>query len=282
MDLATELNQLAWEFAEDGKYRLALDVYDRAKSRGFKLSAPDAASCGFFLLCLEKHEEALAQFREAAAQAKEREGAYLDSAGVAQWLMGRRSDAVITWRRSVSGIRDGTIIYTDSAEGPSGGLLLWYAAVTLKDDDLLNYAMEYFRELSAPERLSSWPNLSSWPGLLVYLALGERSAEVTLQQHFGDKNLEDLLRENADILRRRELVNALFYFAVKRRAEGQEEECQRLMSAVALIDNPLFELEWYLARGELPHWTTQAGAAVSRLQGQFYRLYRRFLHRPGA
>src|SRR5690348_12010762 len=103
MDLATELDHLAWEFAGDGRYRLALDVYDRAKSRGFKLSATAPAYCGLFLLCLERHEEALAQFRE--AQAKEHEWTYLEIAGVAQWLMGRDRDAVVTWRRSVSGIR---------------------------------------------------------------------------------------------------------------------------------------------------------------------------------
>lgn len=78
MDLATELNQIAWEFAAEGRYRLALDVYDRAKSRGFKLSALDASNCGLFLLCLEKYEEALTQFADAAAQ----EGAYLVSVGL--------------------------------------------------------------------------------------------------------------------------------------------------------------------------------------------------------
>lgn len=250
-DLATEMNHIAWEFAEEGRYRLALDVYDRAKSRGFKLSAPDAANCGLFLLCLERHEEALAHFREATAQAKEREGAYLENAGVAQWLMGRHRDAAITWRSRVSGISSGTIDYTDFSGGASDGLLLWYAAVTLKDDDLLNYAMDFFHELSTPERLSSFPGISSWPGPLVHLALGSKSAEAILQEHFGDKSLARLLRWDADILRRRKLVNALFFFAVKRRADGQERECRKLMSTVVQIENPLLELEWYLARGEL-------------------------------
>jgi tetratricopeptide (TPR) repeat protein len=250
-DLSTKLNHAAWALAVAGKYQQAFDIYVEARSRGFKLSAPDASNCGFFLLCLENYEEALAQFREAATKATDREGAYLENVGAAQWLLGRHRDAAMTWRHRVSGLLNGTILYADFAGGASDGLLLWYAAVTLKDDELLNYAMEYFRTLSAPSRLSSWPNISSWPGPLVYLALGERSAEVILEEQFGDKKPESLLRRNADILRRRQLAKALFFFAVKHRADGREQECRILMSTVAQIENPLIELEWYLARGEL-------------------------------
>lgn len=253
-DLATELNDIAWEFAGEGRYRLALDVYDRAKSRAFKLSALDASSCGLFLLCLERYEEALTQFADAAAQ----DEAYLVSVGVAQWLMGRHHDAAITWRRSVSDIRSGTI-----AGGALNGLLLWYAAVTLKDDDLFNYSTDFLRERSASGRLSVWPNRSSFPEPPVNPAPEERSVEAFLQQHFGDKNLENLLRGSDDIVRQRELVNALFFLAVKHRADGQEQECRKLMSAVVQIENPLVELEWYLARGELSQ-SSGGGPAARR------------------
>ena len=250
-DLTTKLNHAAWALAEAGKYQQALDIYVEAKSQGFKLSAPDASNCGLFLLCLEKHEEALVQFREAAEQAAQREGAYLENVGSAQWLTGRHRDAAITWRHRVSGILDGTITYTDFSGGASDGLLLWYAAVTLKDDELLKYAMDFFRILSSPSRLSTWPNISSWPGPLVYLALGERSADAIIDEQLDELNSASLPRRNADILRRRKLVNALFYSAVKCRADGQEHECRELMSAAAQTENPLIELEWYLARGEL-------------------------------
>lgn len=160
--------------------------------------------------------------------------------------MGRHRDAAITWRRSVSDIRSVTI-----SGGALNRLLLWYAAVTLKDDDLLNYSIEIFHEQSAHERLSTWPNRSSCSEPPIYLTPGERSDEAFLQQHFGDKNLENLLRGSDDISRQRELVIALFFLAVKHRADGQEQECRKLMSAVVQIENPLVELEWYLARGEL-------------------------------
>lgn len=248
-DWATKLNHTAFALAEAGKYQQAFDIYVEATSQGFELSAPDASNCGLFLLCLEKHEEALVHFREAAELAVQREGAYPEKVGAAQWLMGRHRDAAITWRQRVSGILDGTITYTDFSGGASDGLLLWYAAVTLKDDELLKYAMDFFRTLSAPDR--PWPNLSSWPGPLAYLALGERSADAILDEHFGDKKPASLIRWNTDILRRRELVNALYYSAVKCRADGQEQECRKLLSMVVQIQNPLIELDWYLARGEL-------------------------------
>lgn len=250
-DLTTRLNHTAFTLAEAGKYQQAFDIYVEAKSQGFELAAPDASNCGLFLLCLERHEEALAHFREAAEQAAQREGAYLENVGAAEWLTGRYRDAAITWRQRVSGILDGTIIYTDFSGGASDGLLLWYAAVTLKDDELLKYTMDFFRILSSPSRLSSWPNISSWPGPLVYLTLGERSADAILDEQLDEQNSASLPHRNADILRRRKLVNALFYSAVKCRADGQEHECRELMSAVAQIENPLIELEWYLARGEL-------------------------------
>ncbi len=256
-DLATKLNHATWRLAERGRYQQALDLYDDAKLRGFRLSHPDHANCGRFLLCLEKYEEASAQFRE-ANELKDKtppgnnEGSYLDYQGAAQWLMGRHREAVTAWRYRVSGILSGKVHYADFAGGASDGLLLWYAAVTLKDHELLKYTTEYFRKLSIFGRLSSWP------GPLVDMALGAKPAEAILQQHFGDwefggwlHRLIGLLRGDGDFLRRRQLVNALFYSAVRHRADGQEQECRKKMAKVVQIGNLWGELEWYLARGEL-------------------------------
>lgn len=241
-DLATRTNPRAWMLAEGGKYQRALDLYDEAKLGGFKLSPPDHSNCGKFLLCLKKYEEALAQFREATELRKDK-GSYLDSQGAALWLMGKYREAVAAWRYRAAGILSGKIVYTDSAGGASDGLLLWYAAVTLKDDNLLKYSIEYFHELS------TFGRLSSWPGPLVDLALGVRSTKAIFQERFGSMWLGWLRR--SDTLQRRELVNALFYFAVRHRVDGQEHECKKMMAQVVKIKNPLGEVEWYLARGEL-------------------------------
>jgi hypothetical protein len=53
-----------------------------------------------------------------------------------------------------------------------------------------------------------------------------------------------------DVLKRRRLVNAMFYFATRSRDEGSEEECLARMRKCASIENPIVEVEWYLARGE--------------------------------
>lgn len=248
LDLATELNS-SWSLAEAGRYERALHAYDEVKSRGLKLPHGHDANRGLLLLCLKKYEEALAQFREADELSNSRhnryEGSYLDHIGVAQWLMGRHQDAVIAWRNRVSGIWSGQILYTDLTGGASDGLLLWYAAVTLKDRDLLKYTRDFLHKVSSLGRLSPWP------GPLVHLALGATSAEAIMQEHFRYKTLGAWLRGNADMLRRRALVNSVFYSAVNRRADGQEHECQKMMSEVVQMKNPLIELEWYLARGEL-------------------------------
>lgn len=248
MDSVTNPDSASWALAEEGKYQQAIDLYNEAKFQGLKLTPPDHVNCGLFLLCLKNYEEALTQFREATELEEtphgKDEGSHLADEGVAQWLMGRHHEAVTAWRYRVSGILSGKILYTDFAGGASDGLLLWYAAVTLKDHDLLNYTIDYFH------KLSTFGHLACWPGPLVDLALGVKSAEVIFQQRFGSSKLLGWLRRK-DFLRRRELVNALFYFAVKHRADGQEHECRKMMAKVVQIENPLIELEWYLARGEL-------------------------------
>lgn len=245
-DLANSPSSSAWVLAEHGRYQRALDLYDEAKSQGFKLTPPDHANCGLYLLCLEKYEEASAQFRAANELSDiehgRNEGSYLDSEGVAQWLMGRHSEAVTAWRYRVSGLLSGNVHYADFSGGASDGLLLWYAAVTLKDHDLLNYTKEFFH------KWSTFGHPSIWPGPLVDLALGARSAEAIFNQHFGKMWFGWVRR--SDVLKRRELANALFYIAVRHRADGHEHECRKLMSNVVQIPNPLIELEWYLARGE--------------------------------
>jgi tetratricopeptide (TPR) repeat protein len=246
-DLASSPSLSAWVLAEHGKYQRALDLYDEARRLGFELTPPDHANCGLYLLCLEKYEEASTQFAAANklrdTEYRRKEGSYLNGEGVAQWLMGRRSEAVTAWRYRVSGLLSGNVHYADFAGGASDGLLLWYAAVTLKDHDLLNYTTEYFR------KWSTFGHPSIWPGPLVDLALGTKSAEVIFKKRFGNMWFGWVRR--SDFLRRRELVNALFYIAVKYRADGHEQECRKLMSNVVKIPNPLIEPEWYLARGEL-------------------------------
>ncbi|WP_162914140.1 hypothetical protein [Taklimakanibacter lacteus] len=243
MDLAARLSP-AGRLAERGKYQQALDLYGEMKARGVELTSQDRANCGTFLLCLEKYEEALAQFRAASALEDmsdlKGEGSYLGHQGVAQWLMGRHREAVTAWRCRVSGILSGKV---RDAAGASEGLLLWYAAVTLKDHDLLKYTTDYFQKLSILGRIASWP------GPLVELALGEKSADDVSYERFHNMWLDWLLGRGSE--HREDLLKAVFYFAVRHRLDSQEPECRKTMAQVARRKNRWSELEWHLARGEL-------------------------------
>jgi tetratricopeptide (TPR) repeat protein len=246
MDSAAKFSS-AWQLAERGKYQQALDLYEDARSRGVELTPQELGNCGTFLLCLKKYEEALTQFREATELEDKSdmkgEGSYLAGLGVAQWLMGRHREAVTAWRYRVSGVLRGEVQYADMAGGASDGLLLWYAAVTLKDHDLLAYTAEYF------QKLSIFGRLSLWPGPLVELALGEISAEAVFEPRFSNVWLRWLL--GWDYPHRDKFVVALFYYAVKLRADGQEPGCREMMARVAKMKNRLGEIQWHLARGEL-------------------------------
>jgi tetratricopeptide (TPR) repeat protein len=246
MDLAAKFSP-AWQLAERGRYQQALDLYDEARSRGVELTPQEVGNCGTFLLCLNRYEEALAQFRAATEledkSDKKGEGSYLAGLGVAQWLMGRHREAVTAWRYRVSGVLRGEVRHADEAGGASDGLLLWYAAVTLKDHDLLNYTTEYF------QKLSIFGDLSLWPGPLVELALGEISAEAVFEPRFNNMWLRWLLA--MDYPPREDFTIALFYYAVKLRVDGQEPGCREMMARVAKMKNRWGEVQWHLARGEL-------------------------------
>jgi len=53
-----------------------------------------------------------------------------------------------------------------------------------------------------------------------------------------------------DLLKRRELCQALFYGACCEREAGDNAACMDKMQACAHLENPIIEVEWYLALGE--------------------------------
>ena len=53
-----------------------------------------------------------------------------------------------------------------------------------------------------------------------------------------------------DLLKRRFLCQALFYGACREREAGDEPACMKKMEECFHLENPIIEVEWYLARGE--------------------------------
>ena len=205
---------------------------------------------------LGRLDEALYEYRRANALDRvpgEPPGAsqtYLKHIGTILWLLGRREEAIATFRTAVDGVVNGSIRFADPAGGVSQGLLLWYAGVTACDDDARYQAGHYL-----------WDRLNhrecwSWPGPIAAYVMGKAQQEVLLAAPCGASEIDAAMeRAKHDLRRCRQVVQALFYMAVQSRSECSEERCGELMVKCASLENPVVEHEWYVARAEVESLT---------------------------
>jgi hypothetical protein len=172
---------------------------------------------------------------------------YLNQIGTALWLSGNKPGAMAEWHNAVSGILDGISAYGDLAGGATQGLLLWYGAVTLNDPRECEYALKYFQHL---KRKKTYGRVL-WPRPVFEMVLGEKSFAEMLVDGIGSPDLETCVQiARTDLLKRRFLCQALFYGACRERGAGNETACMEKMQACFHLENPIIEVEWYLARGE--------------------------------
>jgi tetratricopeptide (TPR) repeat protein len=201
------------------------------------------------LQCLGHYAEALEELKKANAVEASygtRTPHYLQIIGGLQWLLGRQTEAIQTFKTGMDGILDGSIQFSDAAGGISHGLLMWYAGISALDRGAQDYAYNYLRKLGKGFRAGSWP------GPIGHFILGRNSREEVLEAACETHELAEAIKAaKTDLLKRRQLVQALFYFATWERAEGREEECLSLMRQCAELENPIIEIEWFLARGEV-------------------------------
>lgn len=205
---------------------------------------------GDALLCLGQFSEAIAAFERAnGLEGRKLKGSspYANQIAAAMWLAGHKPEAMADWHRAVSGILNGSIRYGDLAGGAIQGLLLWYSAVTLKDRQEHEYALDYFRSL---QRRKTHGDLL-WPRPIFEMVLGERSFEEVLAVEIGFSDLDRCIQiARTDLLKRRSLCQALFYGAVREREAGNNVACIRMMRVCCNLENPIIEVEWFLARNE--------------------------------
>jgi tetratricopeptide (TPR) repeat protein len=205
---------------------------------------------GQAFLALRKFDEALESFRRNnEIQSGRLKGSFpsLNKAGAALWLMGKRGEALSEWHRATAGILDGSIRYGDLAGGGTQGLLLWYGAVTLKDGQERDHALEYLRNRAKRKAYAA----ICWPRPIVLMVLGEKSFTEVLETGCGSPVLSECLENAAtDLLKRRQLCQSLFYAACQERQAGNEAECIKKMRLCSQLENPIIESEWYLARDE--------------------------------
>ncbi|MGH6934415.1 MAG: hypothetical protein ACREEE_18520, partial [Dongiaceae bacterium] len=219
----------------------------RLKAKETPVNCADRA---MVLMIMGRLKEALEGYERAyqleQLHLKGRAKSYLLHNATVHWLLGSRQGAIDAIRRAVDGILDKSIGYADIAGGVSQGLLLWYFGVTANDVKACDDACAYL------SMLAKGPNAYYWPGPLAKFVIGEMALEETLERAAGSRSLA-VCSTNASnsVLKRRQLCQCLFYNAVRRRASGDEKGCFDYMSRTFELENPLIELEWYLARAEV-------------------------------
>jgi hypothetical protein len=236
-----------WNLILAHRYAEALSLYDRQRLRG-TLEAVDEANRATALLCLGQLSEALDGFRLANDIATRKQPGetqpYLNDIGTVLWLSGNRTEALGVFRRSVDGVLDGSIQFADNAGGVTQGLLLWYAGVSIPDPSSTSDALQYLSGLLKK------PRAKQWPGALAALVLDKITEEsVMLEATSGASDLKHPRPSN--LLARRQLVQVLFYAGVKARKTGDDAASRQKFRACAEMENPILQMEWYLARAEV-------------------------------
>ena len=245
--MASEIDP--WERVFAHRYSDALTQYDERRRNGFEQDALEIGNRSTALLCLGRLDEALAGFQQANELARQRlrgeTQPYLAKIGAMFWLLGKRNEGIQAFKAAVDGILDGSIKFADNAGGVSEGLLLWYAAVTDANNEAKEHSLNYLRKLAKK------PRIKNWPGDLALVALKGKSIDELLHNRFGTGDiLKAAETAKSDLLKRRELVKCLFYSAVRKRDENDEIGCRNIMAACTSLENPIIEIEWFLARAE--------------------------------
>lgn len=240
-----------WNFLAEGRFSEAVSWFNERQPHWTNGDWREASARGTARLCLREYDQAAEDFALSNAMAviAERhysEGPSLNKEGGALWLAGRKEEGAAVWQRRVQGISNGTIGYTDISGGVSDGLLLWYAGVALARQDIIKEAEKFLKKASK----RSWSQ--HMPGPLSHYVLHGRPMAEILQEKYGDGAL-DVLENTAvsDVRRRRELCEVLLCLATAKRLAGAELECRSLMRRCASLENPLIQIEWFLARGEI-------------------------------
>jgi hypothetical protein len=164
-----------------------------------------------------------------------------------RWCMGDQRQGITFMRGLVSGVLDGSVQYGDQPGGVQQGLLLYYMGITAKDEEAAAFAIDYLRN-----RTRNTLKIKYWPGPLARYYLGEVEFPDVLAAATGERGLtEAVSAARNNLMNRRRLCGALFHDGVWRRAQGAEELCLARMRACYALEDPLIELEWYLAPYEV-------------------------------
>lgn len=168
-----------------------------------------------------------------------------ESLGAALWLAGQRSHAIICWQRKVDAIRLRKIAYADISGGIKVALLLFYGAVSMKDEVLL---VEVKKFLNYAGMRSAAENM---PGPLAKVVLGNDSIESVLKNCLGFSNVETSIEASQnDTLLSRQLAPLILCIGAVHRQLGDEKTARIWFARIENVKNSWIEPEWYLAKRE--------------------------------
>jgi hypothetical protein len=239
-----------WQFLAEGRFTEAVAFFEKRQPMWLDKDWREPSTMATAYLCLREYEKAAVMLSLANAMAaiaeKSKDRPLLDKEGGALWLAGKKEEGAALWQKSVLGVMDGTIIYADFSGGIGNGLLLWHAGVSLSRKDLIADAERFLKKASKRAKAQSMP------GPLAQLVLHGKPIVEILQEKYGEGNI-DVLENSApsDPLLRRELCQVLLCLATAKRLAREESECRALMRRCSSLRNPLVQIEWFLARGEV-------------------------------
>lgn len=202
-------------------------------------------------MCLGEWDQAYQDFRKlhemtSLGRTPPLVGVYLSEIGVIEWIRGNYDEAKRLWRAHIDGLTDGIIGYSDNAGGVKPGCFLWFGGVASKDKNAISDALKYLKGLASKSRIRQWP------GPVAMLISDKMPFDAVVEQASTNS---PLILETAgpqpELLTRRHLCEALFYGAIKSLAGDQFDQYMQRLHSCAELENPLIELEWYLANHEL-------------------------------
>jgi hypothetical protein len=174
----------------------------------------------------------------------------LDIVGACLWMLGRRSEALETWKGLCAGILAGKYKYTsDVAGGLDYGLLYWYAAVSEQNSVEKNRATDYLRDRVG--RVTTLDATEVWPVAAARCALGELSTQQMIDSANARPSWlhvrQEAETETQELNRRMRLCTAYFVAGTAERQQGNEV---RNFDNASELKNPFRSLPWYLSRHE--------------------------------
>lgn len=151
------------------------------------------------------------------------------------WLMGREEEAIRMWEELLDALMSGGITFTDAAGGIQTGLLLWFSASLVRDEETARKALKFF------EKQSKRPAIKNWPGPI---------AEYVLQRIDYRALMVAAQQQQTLVLRRG--CQGVFYAGIKALLEGDQQLAgQMLKMAMDYGEDAALEIEYYLAGHEI-------------------------------